>query len=245
MGKKETFKGYGPEQGYAFLRDAIRDYYKEEDNVTLDSDEIFISDGAKSDIGNILDIFSKDNTVLVPDPVYPVYVDTNIMDGRKIIFAAGTKENGFLPLPDDSVDADIIYLCSPNNPTGAAYDHAGLTKWVEYAGARDAVILFDAAYETFVSSPDLVRSIYKIPGAQGVRDRVLLLLEDRRLHRNEMRLDSRSEDPRPRRRDTQQALAQASDDQVQRRLLPGSESRRRPSSPRGTRADKGEPRLLP
>ena len=166
MGKKETFKGYGPEQGYAFLRDAIRDYYKEEDNVTLDSDEIFISDGAKSDIGNILDIFSKDNTVLVPDPVYPVYVDTNIMDGRKIIFAAGTKENGFLPLPDDSVDADIIYLCSPNNPTGAAYDHAGLTKWVEYAAARDAVILFDAAYETFVSSPDLVRSIYEIPGAK-------------------------------------------------------------------------------
>ena len=166
MGKKETFKGYGPEQGYAFLRDAIRDYYKEEDNVTLDSDEIFISDGAKSDIGNILDIFSKDNTVLVPDPVYPVYVDTNIMDGRKIIFAAGTKENGFLPLPDDSIDADIIYLCSPNNPTGAAYDHAGLKKWVEYAGARDAVILFDAAYETFVSSPDLVRSIYEIPGAK-------------------------------------------------------------------------------
>ena len=166
MGKKETFKGYGPEQGYAFLRDAIRDYYKEEDNVTLDSDEIFISDGAKSDIGNILDIFSKDNTVLVPDPVYPVYVDTNVMAGRKIIFAAGTKENGFLPLPDDSIDADIIYLCSPNNPTGAAYDHAGLTKWVEYAAARDAVILFDAAYETFVSSPDLVRSIYEIPGAK-------------------------------------------------------------------------------
>ena len=166
QGHKGTFHGYIPsEQGYEFLRDAIRRYYAGH-GVELDMSEIFISDGAKSDLGNLLDLFSQDNTILVPDPVYPVYVDTNIMDGRKIIFAAGTKENGFLPLPDDSVDADIIYLCSPNNPTGAAYDHAGLKKWVEYAGARDAVILFDAAYETFVSSPDLVRSIYEIPGAK-------------------------------------------------------------------------------
>ena len=166
MGKKETFRGYGPEQGYDFLRDAIRDYYRAEDGVILDSNEIFISDGAKSDLGNILDIFSKDNTVLVPDPVYPVYVDTNIMDGREIKFISGNAENGFLPLPDDSVKADIIYICSPNNPTGAAYDHAGLKKWVDFALANGSVILFDAAYEAFVSSKELVRSIYEIEGAR-------------------------------------------------------------------------------
>ena len=166
MGKKETFRGYGPEQGYDFLRDAIRDYYRAEDGVILDSNEIFISDGAKSDLGNILDIFSKDNTVLVPDPVYPVYVDTNIMDGREIKFISGNAGNGFLPLPDDSVKADIIYICSPNNPTGAAYDHAGLKKWVDFALANGSVILFDAAYEAFVSSKELVRSIYEIEGAR-------------------------------------------------------------------------------
>ena len=166
MGKKESFRGYGPEQGYDFLRDAIRDYYRAEDGVILDSNEIFISDGAKSDLGNILDIFSKDNTVLVPDPVYPVYVDTNIMDGREIKFISGNAENGFLPLPDDSVKADIIYICSPNNPTGAAYDHAGLKKWVDFALANGSVILFDAAYEAFVSSKELVRSIYEIEGAR-------------------------------------------------------------------------------
>lgn len=166
MGKKESFRGYGPEQGYDFLRDAIRDYYRAEDGVILDSNEIFISDGAKSDLGNILDIFSKDNTVLVPDPVYPVYVDTNIMDGREIKFISGNAENGFLPLPDDSMKADIIYICSPNNPTGAAYDHAGLKKWVDFALANGSVILFDAAYEAFVSSKELVRSIYEIEGAR-------------------------------------------------------------------------------
>ena len=166
MGKKESFRGYGPEQGYDFLRDAIRDYYRAEDGVILDSNEIFISDGAKSDLGNILDIFSKDNTVLVPDPVYPVYVDTNIMDGREIKFISGNAGNGFLPLPDDSLKADIIYICSPNNPTGAAYDHAGLKKWVDFALANGSVILFDAAYEAFVSSKELVRSIYEIEGAR-------------------------------------------------------------------------------
>lgn len=166
MGKKETFKGYGPEQGYPFLKEAIRDYYKSEDGVELEPDEIFISDGAKSDLGNILDIFAKDNTVLVPDPVYPVYVDTNTMDGRKIVYMSGNDANGFLPLPDDSVDADIIYLCSPNNPTGAAYNHAQLKLWVDYAKKKGAVILFDAAYEAFVSSKELVRSIFEIEGAK-------------------------------------------------------------------------------
>ena len=166
MGDKSTFRGYGPEQGYDFLRSAISDYYKAEDGVALDPNEIFISDGAKSDLGNILDIFSKDNTVLVPDPVYPVYVDTNVMDGRKIKYIAGNAENGFLPLPDESLKADITYICSPNNPTGAAYDHAGLRKWVDFALENGSVILFDAAYEAFVSSKELVRSIYEIEGAR-------------------------------------------------------------------------------
>lgn len=166
MGAKETFKGYGPEQGYAFLKDAVREYYLEEDGVKLESDEIFISDGAKSDLGNILDLFSKDNTVLIPDPVYPVYVDTNIMDGREIVYLGGNTENGFLPLPDDSIGADIIYICSPNNPTGAAYNHAQLKLWVDYAKKKNALILFDAAYEAFVGTKELVRSIYEVEGAK-------------------------------------------------------------------------------
>jgi len=123
MGVQETFRGYGPEQGYDFLRNAVVDYYKEH-NVSLEPDEVFISDGAKSDLGNILDLFSQDNTVLVPDPVYPVYVDTNTMAGRKIVFADANEENGFLPMPDKNVKADIIYICSPNNPTGAVYTKA-------------------------------------------------------------------------------------------------------------------------
>lgn len=140
MGMQETFRGYGPEQGYDFLRDAVRDYYKTH-SVELEEDEIFISDGAKSDVGNILDLFSKDNTVLVPDPVYPVYVDTNIMAGRKVIFADANAENGFLPMPDEKVKADIIYICSPNNPTGAVYNKEQLKKWVDYALKINATIL--------------------------------------------------------------------------------------------------------
>ena len=165
MSAKDTFRGYGPEQGYDFLKDAIAGYYAER-GVQLASDEIFISDGAKSDLGNILDLFSEDNTVLVPDPVYPVYVDTNVMSGRKIIYMNATAENGFLPMPDYSVDADIIYLCSPNNPTGAAYTKAQLEKWVEYANKKGAVILYDAAYECFISDENLARSIYQVEGAK-------------------------------------------------------------------------------
>ncbi|MBQ8885120.1 MAG: LL-diaminopimelate aminotransferase [Clostridia bacterium] len=164
MSKKETFKGYGPEQGYPFLKESIRGYYARR-GVALESDEIFISDGAKSDCGNILDLFDKDNVVLVPDPVYPVYVDTNTMAGRKIIYASANKENGFLPMPDASVDADIIYICSPNNPTGASYSKAQLEKWVEYALKKNAVILYDAAYECFVTD-GAVRSIYEIENAK-------------------------------------------------------------------------------
>ena len=165
MSKQETFKGYGPYEGYAFLRESIQSYYKES-GVNLGLSEIFVSDGAKSDLGNILDIFSADNTVLVPDPVYPVYVDTNLMAGRKILFADATEEKGFLPMPDYSLDVDLIYICSPNNPTGAAYTKAQLKEWVDFANTKHAVILYDAAYECFVSDGNLARSIFQIEGAR-------------------------------------------------------------------------------
>lgn len=165
MSVQKSFKGYGPEQGYLFLKEAIHNYYGER-KICLNVDEIFISDGAKSDLGNILDLFSVDNTVLVPDPVYPVYVDTNTMAGRKILFMDANEDNGFLPLPDPSVKADVIYLCSPNNPTGAVYDRAGLKAWVDYANENHAVILFDAAYECFIEDENLPRSIFEIEGAQ-------------------------------------------------------------------------------
>ncbi len=165
MGKAETFRGYGPEQGYAFLQEAIAKYYAGH-GVQLDPNEIFVSDGAKSDLGNILDLFDQDNVVLVPDPVYPVYVDTNVMAGRKVLYAPANEENGFLPMPDDSVKADIIYLCSPNNPTGAVYTREQLAQWVAYARKNDAILLFDAAYECFVTDPALPRSIFEIEGAK-------------------------------------------------------------------------------
>ena len=165
MGNKESFKGYGPEQGYDFLKEAIQNYYKKR-NVLLDLDEIFISDGAKSDLGNILDLFAQNNTVLIPDPVYPVYVDTNVMADRKIVFIDANEENDFLPLPDYSIKADIIYICSPNNPTGAVYNREQLNKWVDYAIKNNAVILFDAAYESFIDGENLPKSIYEIKNAK-------------------------------------------------------------------------------
>ena len=165
MGKAESFRGSGPEQGYGFLKEAILNYYKEK-GVSLELDEIFVSDGAKSDVGNILDLFDKDNTVLVPDPVYPVYVDTNIMDGRNIVYMNANEENGFLPMPDEAVKAGLIYLCSPNNPTGAVYTKEQLKAWVNYAIENHAVILFDAAYEAFVQDSSLPRSIFEIEGAK-------------------------------------------------------------------------------
>ena len=168
MGVQATFRGYGPEQGYDFLRLAVQNYYKKH-SVSLELDEIFISDGAKSDLGNILDLFDKDNTVLVPDPVYPVYVDTNIMNGRKVVFANANAVNGFLPEVNDidkNISPDIIYICSPNNPTGAVYDKKQLKEWVDYANKNNAVILFDSAYECFISDNDLPRSIFEIEGAK-------------------------------------------------------------------------------
>ncbi|WP_315505049.1 LL-diaminopimelate aminotransferase [Oribacterium parvum] len=165
MGVAESFHGYGPEQGYDFLREKIQEYYKSF-SVDLEKEEIFISDGAKSDLGNILDLFDRGITALVTDPVYPVYVDTNIMQGNQLLYARAGEENGFLPMPDPSVKADLIYLCSPNNPTGAVYDRTGLTAWVNYAKEKNAVILFDAAYECFVEG-DLPHSIYEIPEAKN------------------------------------------------------------------------------
>ena len=166
MGRAETFRGYGPYEGYDFLREKIAAYYARR-GVNLSVNEIFVSEGAKSDVTGILDLFAVDNTVLVPDPVYPVYVDSNIMDGRKIVYIDGNEENGFLPLPNKKIKADIIYLCSPNNPTGAAYDKAGLKAWVDYANSLGAVILFDAAYEFFISDDKLPHSIYEIEGAKN------------------------------------------------------------------------------
>ena len=165
MGNKDSFRGYGPEQGYDFLAEAVCAYYGER-GIAVDRTEAFISDGAKSDLGNILDLFDRDNLVLVPDPVYPVYVDTNLMAGRSIRFMEANAGNGFLPLPDASVRADLIYLCSPNNPTGAVYNRDQLQQWVDYARDNDAVILFDAAYEAFIRDASLPRSIYEIEGAK-------------------------------------------------------------------------------
>lgn len=165
MGVKETFRGYGPEQGYGFLKDAIVKYYASF-GADVESEEIFVSDGAKSDCGNITDIFSNANTILIPDPVYPVYLDTNMMCGRNIIYMEGNAENGFLPMPNDDVKADIVYLCSPNNPCGAAYSKEQLEQWVAYAKKNNAIILYDAAYECFVSDPAIPRSIFTIEGAK-------------------------------------------------------------------------------
>lgn len=165
MASAETFKGYGPEQGYGFLRDAISAYYAR-NGVSVDAADIFISDGAKSDTGNISELFDNDNVILIPDPVYPVYVDSNIMNGKKVTYLSGNAENNFLPMPDPSVHADIIYLCSPNNPTGAVYNKEQLKEWVDYALANNAVILLDSAYEAFISDPELPRSIYAIDGAK-------------------------------------------------------------------------------
>lgn len=165
MAASATFKGYGPEQGYADTRQAIADYYKK-NGVDVDPAAIFVSDGAKSDTGNITDLFGKGNVILIPDPVYPVYVDTNIMCGNQVTFISGNAENNFLPMPDHSQHADVIYLCSPNNPTGACYNKEQLKEWVDYALENDAVILFDSAYEAFISDSELPRSIYAIEGAK-------------------------------------------------------------------------------
>lgn len=166
MGVKETFRGYEDSgTGYDFLKEAIAGYYKSF-GVSLELSEIRVNDGAKSDCGNITDIFGDGNTILVTDPAYPVYVDSNIMAGRDVIYADSNEENGFAAMPDENVHADIIYLCSPNNPTGSVYTKSQLKEWVDYALKNEAVIIFDSAYEAFISDPELPRSIYAVEGAK-------------------------------------------------------------------------------
>lgn len=160
----ETFHGYMPEHGAMFLREAIAKYYSGW-NVDMTTDEVFVSSGACDDLGDLLEMFDRDNTVLVIEPAYPEYVDTNLLYGRKVIRLPAGEGDGFLPLPDESIDADIIYICSPNNPTGSAYTREKLKKWVDYANEKDAVILYDAAYEIFIEEDDVPHSIYEIEGA--------------------------------------------------------------------------------
>lgn len=166
MAHAETFRGYGAEQGESFLREAIAGYYAKR-GLSIDPADIFISDGAKSDLGDLCDLFDADNTVLLPNPVYPVYFDTSIMSGRRVAFLNGSQENGFLPMPDETQKADIIYICSPNNPTGAVYSRAQLEEWVAYALKQKAVLLFDAAYESYIRDASLPHSIFEIPGAEN------------------------------------------------------------------------------
>ena len=164
MGNAETFRGYAPEYGYDFLREAVARYY-DKFSVSLSADEIFISDGAKSDVGNIVDILG-DNEILIPDPVYPVYLDSNLMSGRKVSFISGNQQNGFLPMPDGIPEKPyVIYICSPNNPTGAVYSRTQLKVWVDFALKTGSLIIFDSAYEAFISG-DYPHSIYEIKEAQ-------------------------------------------------------------------------------
>lgn len=166
MGIKETFKGYEDSgAGYDFLREAVSGYYKSF-GVDVKADEIRINDGAKSDCGNIVDIFGDDNVVLITDPAYPVYVDTNRMNGRNVIFADSNEDNGFAAMPDYSVKADLIYLCSPNNPTGSVYTKEQLKEWIDYALDNKAIIIYDAAYESFITEENIPRSIFAVEGAK-------------------------------------------------------------------------------
>ena len=163
--KKETFHGYMPECGAHFFRTAVASYYQHR-GVKIDPEEVFVSSGASDELGDILDLFDKSDDALIPEPAYPAYVDANVMAGRKIVHLASGKDNGFLPVPDDGVKAQILYICSPNNPTGAVFTKEKLKKWVDYANATGAVILFDAAYEAFIEDGSLPHSIFEIEGAR-------------------------------------------------------------------------------
>ncbi len=163
--KKESFHGYMPECGAPYLRETIAAHYGRR-GVTLSADEVFVSSGASDELGDILDLFDKSSAALVIEPAYPAYVDANIMAGRRIVHLASGRENGFLPMPDDTADADIFYICSPNNPTGAVFGRAQLQAWVDYANRRGAVILFDAAYEAYIEDETLPHSIFELDGAR-------------------------------------------------------------------------------
>ena len=176
LGVRETFHGYGPEQGYEFLRSAITQNAYRDRNIEVAADEIFVSDGSKCDCGYILDILGNQNKVAVPDPVYPVYVDTNVMAGHtgparkdgsyeRIVYLPCTAENNFVPDPPRE-HVDLVYLCFPNNPTGAVASRAQLSRWIDYAREHEALLLFDAAYEAYISDPDIPHSIFEVPGAR-------------------------------------------------------------------------------
>ena len=162
---KATFHGYMPECGAPFLREAIAAHYARR-GVSLSVDEVFVSSGASDELGDILDLFERESTALVIEPAYPAYVDANVMAGRRIVHLSAGRENGFLPEPSNDVRADIIYICSPNNPTGAVFDREKLRKWVDYANENGSVILFDAAYEAFIEDAELPRSIFELDGAE-------------------------------------------------------------------------------
>ena len=165
QGTKESFHGYMPECGAPFLREAIAEHYKRR-GVVLSSDEVFVSSGASDELGDILDLFDRGSSCLVIEPAYPAYVDANIMAGRKIVHLASGKENGFLPEPDENVKADILYICSPNNPTGAVFSKQQLQAWVDFANENSCIILFDAAYEAFIEDDTLPHSIFELDGAE-------------------------------------------------------------------------------
>ena len=163
--KKENFHGYMPECGAPFLRETIAKYYADR-GVTVSTDEVFVSSGASDELGDILDLFDRGSSALVIEPAYPAYVDANVMAGRKIVHLASGKDNGFLPSPSEEVKADILYICSPNNPTGAVFSRNQLQAWVNFANENGSVILFDAAYEAFIEDESLPHSIFELDGAE-------------------------------------------------------------------------------
>ena len=177
MGNAETFRGYGPEQGYNFLREKIAEWNYKKRGIDISADEIFISDGSKCDCGNIQEIFSLDSKIAISNPVYPVYLDSNVMAGRtgnfkdgkfeNVVYLLCTEENNFSPAPPNE-KVDLIYLCSPNNPTGTVLDRTALKNWIEYAKKNDAVILYDAAYAAYITEENIPRSIYEVEGAKDV-----------------------------------------------------------------------------
>lgn len=162
---KSSFHGYMPECGAPFLREAIVKYYAKR-GISLSAEEIFVSSGASDELGDVLDLFDRSNQVLVIEPAYPAYVDANVMAGRKIMYLVSGEENEFLPEPNEKTEADIIYICSPNNPTGAVFSRSQLQAWVNYANKRGSIILFDAAYETFIEDEILPHSIFELDGAE-------------------------------------------------------------------------------
>ena len=162
---KESFHGYMPECGAPFLREAIAEYYARR-GVKLDTDEVFVSSGASDELGDILDLFDRSSSAMVMEPAYPAYVDASIIAGRDILHVPAGKECGFVPAPDDSISADLLYICSPNNPTGAVFTKSQLQAWVDFANRKGAVILFDAAYEAFFEDPELPHSIFELEGAR-------------------------------------------------------------------------------